>query len=504
MELDAKLFTDNTTLDTDICIIGGGPAGMVLASELAKLQCDVILLESGGIRAEPQTLALNAGDATGDVYAGLGATRYRQIGGTTQLWRTAVAGEDGAKYVPLDASDFTRKPGVELGGWPFDLGELRADYERAQRIRGLGPFAYDAESWARPGMEPWCGIGDELVSRVYQLGTRDAHIAPLRTVLTRATNVRVCSHATAIGFDTAGAGRHVSFVAVATPGGERWSVRAKRIVLAAGAVENARLLLVLNGSLGITGDGAEWVGRCFMEHPRDRALTLRPHSPMTMLSAGFYDLQRGADGSLTAGRIGIAEAELETGALLNASATLFPRMARGRFRERLRAMLPALAARWFLEGGYGWSVRRDATKSVGTFEVLLNVEQSPHPDNRITLSNRRDSLGVPLPSLHWEWRADDHARLVRVRELMARNLASVGVVTIDSASRPDPNGHHHAGTTRMHDDPKRGVVDRNGRVHALENVYVVGASTFPTAGFANPTLTIVAMSVRLARCLGET
>lgn len=502
MELDAKHFTGNTMLDTDICIVGAGPAGMVLASELASPYCDVILLESGGSRAEPEILALNAGDTTGDVYAGLGATRHRQLGGTPHLWRTALQGEVGAKYVPLDASDFLRKPGVELGGWPFELGELRADYERAQRICGLGPFAYDAESWARPGTAPWSGIGDELVSRVYQLGTRDALIARLRAVLAGATNVRVCSHATAIGFDTGGAGRRVSSVAVATPGGERWRVRAQRIVLAAGAVENARLLLVLNGSLGIAGDGAEWVGRCFMEHPRDRALTLRPHSPMTMVSAGFYDLQRAADDSLTVGRIGIAEAALESGAQLNASATLFPRMARGRFRERLRAMRPALAARWFLEGGHGWSARRGATGSVGAFEILLNVEQSPHPDNRITLSNRRDSLGVPLPSLHLEWRADDHTRLVRLRELFARNLASVGVVTIDSSSLPDLNAHHHAGTTRMHDDPNRGVADRHGRVHSSDNLYVAGASTFPTAGFANPTLTIVAMAVRLARHIG--
>ncbi len=448
MELDAKHFTGNTMLDTDICIVGAGPAGMVLVSELASLHCDVILLESGGSCAEPEILALNVGDTTGDVYAGLGATRHRQLGGTPQLWHTALQGEVGAKYVPLDASDFLRNPGVELGGWPFELGELRADYERAQRICGLGPFAYDAESWARPGTEPWSGIGNELVSRVYQLGTRDALIARLRTVLAGATNVRVCSHATAIGFDTGGAGRRVSSLAVATPGGEQWSVRAKRIVLAAGAVENARLLLVLNGSLGIAGNGAEWVGRCFMEHPRDRALTLRPHSPMTMVSAGFYDLQRAADDSLTVGRIGIAEAALESGAQLNASATLFPRMARGRFRERMRATLPALAARWFLEGGHGWAARRGATGSVGAFEILLNVEQSPHPDNRITLSNRRDSLGVPLPSLHLEWRANDHARLVRLRELFARNLASVGAVTIDSSSLPDLNAHHHAGTTR--------------------------------------------------------
>ena len=133
--------------------------------------------------------------------------------------------------------------------------------------------------------------------------------------------------------------------------------------------------------------------------------------------------------------------------------------------------------------------------------MLLNVEQTPHPDNRITLSSRRDSLGVPFPSLHWEWRAEDHARLERVRELFAKNLAGVGVATIDANSHPDPNAHHHAGTTRMHDDPKMGVTDRNGRVHAMENLYVAGASTFPTAGFANPVLTIVAMALRLARHL---
>jgi choline dehydrogenase-like flavoprotein len=74
-------------------------------------------------------------------------------------------------------------------------------------------------------------------------------------------------------------------------------------------------------------------------------------------------------------------------------------------------------------------------------------------------------------------------------------------VTIDHVLRPDPNAHHHAGTTRMHDDPRFGVTDRHGRVHATDNLYVAGASTFPTAGFVNPMLTIVALSVRLARYL---
>ena len=499
MELDAKRFIEGTTLDTDICIVGGGPAGLVLASELVDRQCDVVLLESGGSRAEPEILALNVGDVTGDVYAGLGGTRHRQVGGTTHLWNSAARGAIGAKYVPLDAADFRARPTLDYSGWPFELSELRADYERAQRICGLGPFAYDAEAWATPEAKPWSGLGADLVSRVYQFGARDALVAPLRASIARATNVRLCSHATAIAFETNASGRRIAAVSVGTPGGPRWSVRAKRIVLAAGAVENARLLLVHNESLGFTGDGTEWVGRGFMEHPRDRAITLRPHSPAPIASAGFYDLRQAADGTWIVGRLAISDAALASGALLNASATLFPRLSPA--TEWMRAILPAFAARWLPQTGHGWSARRSAARGFDGFSVLLNVEQTPHPDNRITLSSRRDSLGVPLPALHWQWRADDHARLERVRELIVRSLAGVGTATIDADSLPDPNAHHHAGTTRMHDDPKHGVTDRYGRVHAVENLYVAGASTFPTAGFANPVLTIVAMALRLARHL---
>jgi choline dehydrogenase-like flavoprotein len=119
----------------------------------------------------------------------------------------------------------------------------------------------------------------------------------------------------------------------------------------------------------------------------------------------------------------------------------------------------------------------------------------------VTLSARRDSLGMPFPALHWRWHADDHARLQRLRARFGRELEAVGAVTIDRAALPDPNAHHHAGTTRMHADSRHGVTDMHGRVHATDNLYVAGASTFPTAGFANPVLTIVALSVRLARHL---
>ena len=497
MELDAARFREGTTLDTDTCIVGAGPAGLVLASELVDKRCDVILLESGGHGPEAEILALNDGDMSGDVYAGLGATRHRAVGGTAQLWNSAAGGRIGAKYAPLDAADFERRPDREESGWPLALDGLRADYERAQQICGLGPFAYDAAAWSDELHQPWAALGPALVSRVYQAGSRDALLSPLRARISRATNVRLCTHATAIALH---GGRAITSVSVASPGGARWNVRAKRIVLAAGAVENARMLLLREHSAG--GISSEWLGRGFMEHPRDRALTLHPRSDGLYEQSAFYDQWRAADGTWLVGRIALDHAALGSKDLLNASATLFPRASAR--RVRFRAALPAFAARWLRSEGHGWSRARAGGRAYEGFDVLLNVEQSPHRENRVTLSARRDSLGVPLPLLHWRWRAEDHARLERVRTLFGRELEALGTVTIDRDAHPDPNAHHHAGTTRMHDDPNLGVTDRDGRVHATDNLYVAGASTFPTAGFANPMLTIVALSVRLARHLDAT
>jgi choline dehydrogenase-like flavoprotein len=499
MELDARRFTDGTILDTDVCIVGAGPAGLVLSAELVDAQCDVIVLESGGAPSGPEILALNDGDLSGDVYAGLGATRHRGVGGTSLLWNSAANGEAAAKFAPLDASDFEERPDRDHSGWPFGFAELREHYVRAQRICGLGPFSYDAAAWTTPLEVPWSELGPSLVSRVYQFGTREALVTPLRASIRRATNVRLCTHATATALQVDTGGRRIGGIAVATPGGPRWTVRAKRVVLAAGAVENARLLLLMENGSAVPVNASGWVGRGFMEHPRDRTLSLRPRQPESYARSSFYDQRRAVDDSWVVGRIALTDAALASGALLNASGTLIPRLSA--LSRRLRAVLPAFAGRWLPGEGHGWSTRRRAAREFDGFTVLLNVEQSPHPENRVTLGARRDSLGIPLPSLHWQWRADDQKRLERLRALFARELAVIGEVTIGDSDLPDPNAHHHAGTTRMHDDPAHGVTDRHGRVHATDNLYVAGASVFPTAGFANPVLTIVALALRLARQL---
>ncbi|MDQ3698908.1 MAG: GMC family oxidoreductase [Gemmatimonadota bacterium] len=513
MELDARILTDGAMLEADLCIVGAGPAGLTLAAELIDHKCDVIVLESGGDQPDPAILALNDGDVVGDAYAGLQQTRHRQIGGTTCIWNTPMRGgggrEIGAKYAPLDTVDLEERPSLDLSGWPLSYAELQGYYERAQILCGLGAFSYDSAAWTEPGLEPFSRTGPNVVSRVYQLATRDALVAPKLGALRQAGNIRLCSHATVVRIGSDGSRTRVDRADVASPKGPRWSVRAKHFVLAAGAVENTRLLLASGSGPDGLGNRSDWVGRCFMEHPRDESLFLVPQSPTLYRTAAFYDLHTAADGTAIVGRLALAGDAVERGALPNASATLLPRV-RPAVR-RLSEVLGPLGRlgrvdRWLPRSAFGWSQHPAAGRVFEGLTVRLSIEQAPHPENRVRLGRRRDALGVPVAELHWRWRTEDQARLERLRAVVREELQAtgIGLVEVRPGSTPDPNAHHHAGTTRMSADPLHGVVDPNGRVHSLDNLFVTGASVFPTAGFANPVLTIVALAVRLADHLKRT
>jgi len=271
-------------------------------------------------------------------------------------------------------------------------------------------------------------------------------------------------------------------------------------VLAAGAIENARLLLVSANTAGSRlVKAGNWAGRCFMEHPRDSALILSPWSPEFAREACFYDAHTGPGGVTTCGRLVLQPKAALATQRGNLSVTLLPDPpAPGIF---FRLLHRAGMRRKRL--GYGWSQLPDSDERLARFRLLINLEQRPRPENRVVLSRTRDIYGVPRAELHWRWSDVEQSQLDTARELIAAEIEAAGLGTIElrQPSRPDPNAHHHAGTTRMADDDRWGVVDNDGRVHGTENLYVAGASVFPTAGCANPTLTIVALAIRLAEHL---
>jgi choline dehydrogenase-like flavoprotein len=497
---DARAASAQSEIDADLCVIGSGPAGMSVASRFVGGRADVVLLESGGDEPDARAQALNAGAVEGDAYSGLEVTRHRQVGGTAHLWNTVVDRERGAKFTPLDAVDLERDE-TSLGGWPLGYADLEPYYRQAHAFCALGPFAYDAAGGsgpAAPGPTP-LPLHRHLTNRVYRFGRLRAFATTWPAALRAAPNIRLLRHVTACRVRTDGCGRRVTALDAIADDGRTLTVRARQIVLAAGAIENARLLLLSADALGL-GPAKEWAGRCFVEHPRDFALSLRPRSPELLSRAAFYDFHRADEGAALAGRIGFAASALREARVPNASVTLLPRLRPvGPLRQRVRDAMRRHFGWNPTPTDFGWSRVHDPHRRYDGFRLVVNLEQQPHIDNRVVLGHRRDALGLPEPVLYWRWRPEEQAGLERLRRALGRWLTESGLGEVECRNdvAVDPNAHHHAGTTRMHSGPRGGVVDADCRVHGVDNLHVAGASVFPTAGWANPTLTIVALGLRL-------
>ena len=512
MILDAlHLPSHDEEIETDLCIVGSGPAALFVALEAAARGSQLVLLESGGFEYERGCQEANAGEVVGSAYSDLRDVRRRQIGGTVNAWNTDIDGDAGAKYAPLDPIDFERREWVQHSGWPFGAGDLDPWYAKAQEICGLGAFAYDAAPWVHGKTRPLTLDEQIVTTKVYQFGSGARLLDGPMTLLRTNGRVRAIYHATAVELVTNRAAEHVNAAVAAVPGkAARVLVRAKRFVLAAGAIENARLLLASNAvrNEGL-GNAHDLVGRFFMEHPRDYALTLKPVRTGFLEDAAFYDRHLAPDGTMVMGRLAIAVPELRAARALQASATLLPAVARPSLWTRVRRRVVGKTGprdENYPRGTVGWSRSDAASADRERIRLLLNLEQAPSPDNRVVLGTRRDAFGMRHVRAHWRWTDEEQRALQVTRRRFARALESsgYGIVEINDEQGPDPNAHHHAGTTRMHEDPRFGVVDPDSRVHGIDNLFVAGASVFPTSGFANPTLTIVALALRLGEHLRRT
>lgn len=468
-------------LDADVCIIGAGPAGLTLARELIGIPLEVLVLESGGADTDARLHDLNIGSVHGDRYAHLHTTRNRGTGGSVHLWNTPVDGEPGAKYAPLEPFDLASRGSDPPGGWPFDHDHLLPYYRRAHQVCDLGP----------PDIECTGGLpleGSPLVNRVYRFGRAAAFLRSNVDALESADNITLHRGLTATVLVVEG--RRVVRVRAASLDGTTCDVSARIFVLAAGTIENTRLLLVSGAAdARVPWTTNEWLGRAFMEHPRDYTLTWTPARPALFEEAAFYDARPHAS-AIIGGRIGPADDALRAFGVPNFGVTLLPRRPRRPTARRPRSVP---------HDGYGWSQTSQPARAYDAFRLVLNLEQRPDAANRIVLDDMKDALGVPRVAVHWHWRDGEQAALERLRMLLARTFRDAGLGRIDTVpgARPDPNAHHHAGTTRMSSDPRHGVVDADARVHGTDNLFVAGASILPTAGFVNPTLTIVALAVRL-------
>ena len=523
MLIDGRTMPDGETLEAQLCVVGCGPGGITVAQELAGPGMSVLVIESGGPKRDRRQDRSGAGESVGAPYPPLSSARARGIGGTSLHWEMHQSGGDqGWISRPLDPLDFSARPRIPGSGWPFGGEELAECYRRAQMVAGLGRWGYEPCDWPADAAAPFDLPADRVVSHVFQRGTTrfSRYLADLEA----APHIRVVHHATVLDVEQSEQGPEVSRLRVATGQGRHIFVRARRYVLAAGGIENPRLLLLSRSAdrpQGL-GNARDLVGRHFMERLTARAGVIVPSGPALLARAAFYQSHL-VEGMRIQGTLSLAPALIEREGLRNATFWVLARrrivatsavgslvtLARSMRRRPISARLMA---------GHAGMIARDlpaVTRAAGQLllrttrepEVLqlgVQAEQAPDLDSRVTLGHRLDRFGLPVARLDWKPTEADRASIASSVRLLDEALRGAGIGRIDRAfgeETPEAmfiGNSHHMGTTRMSTDPARGVVDPSGRVHGVPNLYVAGSSVFPTSGYANPTLTIVALAIRLA------
>jgi len=488
--LDARSLPRDTILTPDLAIVGGGPAGISLALALAESGQKLLLLEAGGLGFDASAQKLYQGSESGVAYPALDGGRLRYLGGSTNHW--------GGWCRPLDEIDFESRPGLPYSGWPFSRRELVPYFARAQALVEAGPWIYDGADEAMSENGPMLSLGPGGVyTSWFQFSkTRDGVLPThfgdrYRDDLKKAANVTPLLNANVMGIRLSRDALKVDHLEVATLSGNRLTVRPRFTVLAAGAMENARLLLASNDVMTAgVGNGNDLVGRFFADHPipRDVATLVLFDGRM----ASYYT------NNMT----------LPNGAVLRAA--LSPRaefLRRSNVAGSLttvenEAKLDPFATAAVVTTAQALGVDASRAKA---FSLGCGMELAPDPDRRLTLDHARDALGMPRLSLAMTISDDDFLHFRETLAELGRQLlaARSGMIHLSYSRRQEwmaamDWGNHHLGTTRMSEDPKRGVVDADGRVHGLANLYAAGSSVFPTYGSSNPTLNLVALTLRLA------
>jgi choline dehydrogenase-like flavoprotein len=513
---DARELDDASTIECDLCIIGAGAAGITLARSFAGGALSVCLLESGGLDYEPEIQALYEGQNVGLPYYELDICRLRFFGGSTNHWA--------GRCRPLDELDFEPRPWVPLSGWPIAKADLEPFYREAQTLCQLGAYDYTPEPWLDPGQAALPFDPAKLVSRVWQFSPPTFFGERYRPDLAGAANLDVLLHASVVDITAGENGAEVQSVQFATLAGKRGTVRARRYVLACGGLENPRLLLAANPQMAAgLGNQHDMVGRCFMEHPHMNAARALVSDPLVL---AFYTKGHSVQGLEVVGCLNQSPARQQAEQLLNfdslftvdnigesgyaALRRIWNAAERGAWPDDLsadlwEALIDIDDTAAGLMGRFGI---RDYRADNASFLMWCAAEQAPNPDSRVRLGGQRDALGMPRIEVDWRLTELDKRSLQAGHQAVAEELGRTGLgrlqidpwLTADLTSwAPElDGGHHHMGTTRMSADPAKGVVDADCRVHGMANLYVAGSSVFSTSGSANPTLTIVALALRLA------
>lgn len=503
MHIDARELANNTVLEGDICIVGAGAAGISIALDWIGKKEKVILLEGGGFEYDDQVQELYAGNSTGLPYYPLKSTRLHYFGGTTGHWAGFCS--------KLDALDFGVREWVDHSGWPITLQALEPFYPKAHELVQLGPYEWDAAYWMdkKPKFKSLFPENEYLWDKVWKISPPSRFGKLYKDNIVSASNIHLYTYANLTNIRTNEAGTEVTQVTAKNHKGKTYTVKAKHYILACNSLQNARMLLASNEQqqAGL-GNQHDVVGRFFMEHIEVKTGELWLNEPND-LAMYMINLEARTEIAVK------PEAQKQFG-ILNGTLALSPLDVANKVIPHNKSW-SGDDPRKNLETVQASHEQAEENKILKRFKknyhiaygLFTRIESAPNPESRLTLQREKDALGVQKASLSWQLTALDKRSIRKIHELVGTQLGAAGLGRVklfeflrdendDSWSDGTSGGWHHMGTTRMGNDPKKSVVDANCQVHGIGNLYCAGASCFSTSGAVNPTLSLIALSLRLS------
>lgn len=536
----------DTQIETDICIIGSGAAGIAIALSLAGRGLNITLLESGTDTLNKKTQNLYAGEVADELlHSPPDKYRHRRFGGSTAIW--------GGRCMPFDPIDFEKREYIPQSGWPISYTDLAPYFPVANRLLEAGEYAYDADEVFGKNKPLFKGFDSQilLTSNLerFSCPTNVAH--RYRNHLEKAKDIQVLLGANCTGIRLNAAANHVDCLDVASLEGKKIKVIAKQVVMATGGIETARLLLASN-DICKTGIGNQYdlVGRYYQCHIAGNLGKLTIFGSPTNVRHGY---EVSPEGIYCRRRLSLsAETQRKIQAGNMVARLHFPKIVDP--SHKIGVLSGLFLAKNFISYEYGKRLK-DGRASLGTyFKHLSNIaldpvdtikflyhwitkrtlakrkfpsvilrnksnqftleihsEQYPNANSRISLLDERDMLGMQRVKIDWQYLPEDIESVRRSLEIIKEEINKSGIGTFEfnaeqleeDLTRFGAYGGHHIGTARMGDDPQTSVVDANCKIHHVDNLYIASSAVFPTSGQANPTLTIAAISLRLADHLAQ-
>lgn len=516
---DLSTETADLRLNASYCVIGGGIAGLLLATRLARTNKNVVVLESGGLDFDSEIHALNGIDDPSHRYAREYTGRYRGLGGSSSRW--------GGRMIPISSYERGARDYLSQPEWPLPETFLEKYRAELEDLFLIGHDSFEEIETAMPGSS---GIllsdGEDFQARWAKCPTfkRCNIVTALGREIRDSVNLTVMLHATVTDFDLDSEQGRLQTVTAKSFSGRRIDVRSNEFAVTAGTIETTRLLLLLDAASEYRAfERTNALGRYFQDHLKaEVAIVDRQRAKLTNHLLG-YRFIKGVrrDLHLELAHAAQAESAVSSGFvyvsmdLANSGLAVIKSIAHGLQQGKVdgKQLRVAFGDLGLISTAAYWRLRyRQLYVPPGVnFRLMSCVEQLPDPQNRITLSDETDRFGVRKAKFNWSPRAPDERTFQTTIKHLARYWQRSGfdvlcpLIWHPSVSDPDIRVidraeacAHPSGSARMGLDPATSVVGANLRCHAIPNLAVASAAVFPTAGSANPTLTIMSLALWLA------